>query len=123
VIVEFAAFPCHWQKGSERSAASKLIGWDIDIKSEEEKRCEMKSKYRLTAPTTPLTAAGVGPKTIEKIEVRASLRSNSLGYDAGTAHGNSRYRRKMVDKSTRRCNFMKVARLCPLQKARPKLAK
>jgi transcription termination/antitermination protein NusA len=50
--------------------ASKLIGWDIDIKSEEEKRREIEAEMTaLTAPTTPLTAlAGVGPKTIEKIE-------------------------------------------------------
>jgi N utilization substance protein A len=50
--------------------ASKLIGWDIDIKSEEEKRREIEEQMTaLTAPTTPLTAlAGVGAKTIEKIE-------------------------------------------------------
>jgi N utilization substance protein A len=50
--------------------ASKLIGWDIDIKSEEEKRREIEAEMtRLTAPTTPLTVlAGVGPKTIEKME-------------------------------------------------------
>ena len=50
--------------------ASKLIGWDIDIKSEEEKRREIEEQMTaLTAPTTPLTAlAGVGPKTIEKVE-------------------------------------------------------
>jgi N utilization substance protein A len=47
-----------------------LIGWDIDIKSEEEKRREIEEQMTaLTAPTTPLTAlGGVGPKTIEKIE-------------------------------------------------------
>src|SRR5262249_25629035 len=49
---------------------SKLIGWDIDIKSEEEKRREIEEQMTaLTAPTTPLTAlAGVGAKTIEKME-------------------------------------------------------
>jgi N utilization substance protein A len=47
-----------------------LIGWDIDIKSEEEKRREIEEEMTaLTAPTTPLTTlAGVGAKTIEKIE-------------------------------------------------------
>jgi N utilization substance protein A len=50
--------------------ASKLIGWDIDIKSEEEKRQEIEEQMTaLTAPATPLTSlAGVGAKTIEKIE-------------------------------------------------------
>jgi N utilization substance protein A len=50
--------------------ASKLIGWDIDIKSEEEKRQEIEAEMTaLTAPTTPLTSlAGVGAKTIEKME-------------------------------------------------------
>jgi N utilization substance protein A len=58
------------KKGQNVRLASKLIGWDIDIKSEEEKRREIEEQMtRLTAPTTPLTVlAGVGPKTIEKIE-------------------------------------------------------
>jgi N utilization substance protein A len=50
--------------------ASKLIGWNIDIKSEEEKRREIEAQMAaLTAPGTALTElAGVGPKTIEKLE-------------------------------------------------------
>jgi N utilization substance protein A len=58
------------KKGQNVRLASKLIGWDIDIKSEEEKRREIEEQMTaLTAPTTPLTAlAGVGAKTIEKIE-------------------------------------------------------
>jgi N utilization substance protein A len=58
------------KKGQNVRLASKLIGWDIDIKSEEEKRREIEEQMTArTAPTTPLTAlAGVGPKTIEKIE-------------------------------------------------------
>jgi N utilization substance protein A len=58
------------KKGQNVRLASKLIGWDIDIKSEEEKRQEIEEQMTaLTAPATPLTAlAGVGPKTIEKIE-------------------------------------------------------
>jgi N utilization substance protein A len=58
------------KKGQNVRLASKLIGWDIDIKSEEEKRREIEEQMTaLTAPITPLTAlAGVGPKTIEKIE-------------------------------------------------------
>jgi N utilization substance protein A len=58
------------KKGQNVRLASKLIGWDIDIKSEEEKRREIEEQMTaLTAPTTPLTAlGGVGPKTIEKLE-------------------------------------------------------
>jgi transcription termination/antitermination protein NusA len=58
------------KKGQNVRLASKLIGWDIDIKSEEEKRREIEAEMTaLTAPATPLTVlAGVGPKTIEKIE-------------------------------------------------------
>jgi len=58
------------KKGQNVRLASKLIGWDIDIKSEEEKRQEIEEQMTaLTAPATPLTVlAGVGPKTIEKIE-------------------------------------------------------
>jgi N utilization substance protein A len=58
------------KKGQNVRLASKLIGWDIDIKSEEEKRQEIEAEMTaLTAPTTPLTSlAGIGAKTIEKIE-------------------------------------------------------
>jgi N utilization substance protein A len=58
------------KKGQNVRLASKLIGWDIDIKSEEEKRQEIEEQMTaLTAPTTPLTSlAGIGAKTIEKVE-------------------------------------------------------
>ena len=58
------------KKGQNVRLASKLIGWDIDIKSEEEKRREIEEQMTaLTTVVTPLTVlAGVGPKTIEKIE-------------------------------------------------------
>ncbi len=58
------------KKGQNVRLASKLIGWDIDIKSEEEKRRELEEQMTaLTAPGTPLAQLqGVGPKTIEKIE-------------------------------------------------------
>ena len=58
------------KKGQNVRLASKLIGWDIDIKSEEEKRQEIEEQMTaLTAASTPLSQlAGVGPKTIEKIE-------------------------------------------------------
>ena len=58
------------KKGQNVRLASKLIGWNIDIKSEEEKRREIEAQMAaLTAPGTSLTElAGVGPKTIEKLE-------------------------------------------------------
>ena len=58
------------KKGQNVRLASKLVGWNIDIKSEEEKRQEIEAQMAaLTAPGTPLTELkGVGPKTIEKIE-------------------------------------------------------
>jgi len=58
------------KKGQNVRLASKLIAWNIDIKSEEEKRREIEAQMAaLTAPGTALTElAGVGPKTIEKLE-------------------------------------------------------
>src|SRR5260370_767348 len=45
------------KKGQNVRLASKLIGWDIDIKSEEEKRQEIEEQMTaLTAPATPLTS-------------------------------------------------------------------
>ena len=58
------------KKGQNVRLASKLIGWNIDIKSEEEKRREIEAQMAaLTAPGTALSVLqGVGPKTIEKLE-------------------------------------------------------
>jgi N utilization substance protein A len=58
------------KKGQNVRLASKLIGWNVDIKSEEEKRQELEAQMAaLTAPGTPLSElAGMGPKTVEKIE-------------------------------------------------------
>jgi transcription termination/antitermination protein NusA len=58
------------KKGQNVRLASKLIGWNIDIKSEEEKRREIEAQMAaLTAPGTPLAELkGVGPKTLEKLE-------------------------------------------------------
>jgi len=58
------------KKGQNVRLASKLIGWNVDIKSEEEKRREIEAQMAaLTAPGTPLSElTGVGPKTIEKLE-------------------------------------------------------
>jgi len=58
------------KKGQNVRLASKLIGWNVDIKSEEEKRQELEAQMAaLTAPGTPLSELqGMGPKTIDKIE-------------------------------------------------------
>jgi transcription termination/antitermination protein NusA len=58
------------KKGQNVRLASKLIGWNIDIKSEEEKRREIEANLApLTTPGTPLSELkGIGPKTIEKLE-------------------------------------------------------
>jgi transcription termination/antitermination protein NusA len=58
------------KKGQNVRLASKLIGWNIDIKSEEEKRREIELQMTaLTTPVTPLEElAGVGPKTIERLQ-------------------------------------------------------
>jgi N utilization substance protein A len=58
------------KKGQNVRLGSKLIGWNIDIKSEEEKRREIEEQMTaLTSAGTPLSElSGVGPKTIEKLE-------------------------------------------------------
>ena len=58
------------KKGQNVRLASRLIGWNVDIKSEEEKRQEIEAQMAaLTAPGTPLgELKGIGPKTIDKIE-------------------------------------------------------
>jgi len=58
------------KKGQNVRLASRLIGWNVDIKSEEEKRQEIEAQMAaLTAPGTPLSELqGIGPKTVEKIE-------------------------------------------------------
>jgi transcription termination/antitermination protein NusA len=58
------------KKGQNVRLASKLIGWNIDIKSEEEKRREIEAQMTaLTSPGTSLSELkGVGPKTIDKLE-------------------------------------------------------
>src|SRR5450631_3601772 len=58
------------KKGQNVRLASKLIGWNVDIKSEEEKRQEIEAQMAApTAPGTPLSELqGVGPKMVERIE-------------------------------------------------------
>jgi transcription termination/antitermination protein NusA len=58
------------KKGQNVRLASKLIGWNIDIKSEEEKRREIEAQMaEMTVASTSLAELkGIGPKTTEKLE-------------------------------------------------------
>jgi len=58
------------KKGQNVRLASRLINWNIDIKSEEEKRREIEEQMTAMASAgTPLAELrGVGPKTLEKLE-------------------------------------------------------
>jgi N utilization substance protein A len=69
------------KKGQNVRLASKLIGWRIDIKSEEEKRQEVESQMDLLVPGgTPLSeVAGIGAKTAEKLIERGINTVEKLG--------------------------------------------
>src|SRR3990170_627099 len=69
------------KKGQNVRLASKLIGWRIDIKSEEEKRQEGESqKDQLVPGGTPLSEnAGIGAKTVEKLVERGINTVEKLG--------------------------------------------
>jgi N utilization substance protein A len=59
------------KKGQNVRLASKLIGWRIDIKSEEEKRAEVESQMQQlqeTIPTPLDTMPGLTPSLIQKLE-------------------------------------------------------
>ena len=76
------------KKGQNVRLAARLIGWRIDIKSEEEKKLEVQSQMDAMATTqTPLsTVKGLGEKTLERlaeqgfttVEEVASLEPDSL---------------------------------------------
>jgi N utilization substance protein A len=59
------------KKGQNVRLAAKLVGWRIDIKSEEEKRQEVEAEMarmaRLVEELKSLEARGVGDKTIQKL--------------------------------------------------------
>jgi N utilization substance protein A len=58
------------KKGQNVRLASKLIGWRIDIKSEEEKRAEIESqidRMREIIPTPLADLAGLTPSLMQKL--------------------------------------------------------
>ena len=58
------------KKGQNVRLAAKLLGWKIDIKSEEEKRQEVEQQMAAMAPppTTPLESVpGLGEGLVEKL--------------------------------------------------------
>jgi N utilization substance protein A len=69
------------KKGQNVRLASKLIGWRIDIKSEEEKRQEVESQMEQLVPGgTPLQeVVGIGEKTAEKLIERGITTVERLG--------------------------------------------
>ncbi|MBI2818690.1 MAG: transcription termination/antitermination protein NusA [Acidobacteria bacterium] len=69
------------KKGQNVRLASKLIGWRIDIKSEEEKRQEVESQMDQLVPGgTPISEiAGIGAKTVEKLVERGITTVEKLG--------------------------------------------
>ncbi len=69
------------KKGQNVRLASKLIGWRIDIKSEEEKRQEVESQMtQLVSGGTPLQAIeGIGEKTAAKLVERDITTVERLG--------------------------------------------
>jgi N utilization substance protein A len=69
------------KKGQNVRLASKLLGWRIDIKSEEEKRQEVESQMeQLVSSGTPLSEVeGIGDRTIEKLGERGINTVERLG--------------------------------------------
>ena len=69
------------KKGQNVRLASKLLGWRIDIKSEEEKRQEVESQMEqlVSSGTSISEVAGIGEKTIEKLGERGITTVERLG--------------------------------------------
>lgn len=69
------------KKGQNVRLASKLLGWKIDIKSEEEKRQEVETQMeQLTGGGTPISeVAGIGAKTAEKLVEHGVTTVEKLG--------------------------------------------
>ncbi|MGH9783214.1 MAG: transcription termination factor NusA, partial [Terriglobia bacterium] len=69
------------KKGQNVRLASKLLGWRIDIKSEEEKRQEVESQMEqlVSSGTSIAEVAGIGARTIEKLAERGITTVERLG--------------------------------------------
>ena len=69
------------KKGQNVRLASKLLGWRIDIKSEEEKRQEVETQMeQLVSTGTPIQeVTGIGARTIEKLVDRGITTVERLG--------------------------------------------
>ena len=85
------------KKGQNVRLASKLIGWNMDIKSEEEKRQEIEAQMAaLTAPGTPLTELS-GRRSEDDREARSRghhFDRKTRRYDARATGRNSGHRRE-----------------------------
>ena len=69
------------KKGQNVRLASKLLGWRIDIKSEEEKRQEVESQMEqlVSSGTSLAEVEGIGDRTIEKLGERGITTVERLG--------------------------------------------
>ena len=94
------------KKGQNVRLASKLIGWRIDIKSEEEKRAEVESQMdRMQEPIpTPLeTMPGLTPSLVQKLKLQAFHGRTTGQSGARRSREHSRDRSK-DDRENQRCH-------------------
>ena len=87
------------KKGQNVRLAAKLLGWRIDIKSEEEKRQEVESQMAALvvpgAPVSVLIDHGLAEGVVEKLMAAGVPTVEQSGLDdAGRAGGDSRDRRR-----------------------------
>ena len=85
------------KKGQNVRLAAKLLGWKIDIKSEEEKRQEVESQMAaLVAPGAPVSVLidyGLPEDVVEKLLECGRRHHREAGrHDARAARGDSRHR-------------------------------
>ena len=85
------------KKGQNVRLAAKLLGWKIDIKSEEEKRQEVESAMAALvpagAPVSVLIDYGLGEEMVEKLVGRRRRHHRKAGrHDAGRAGRDPRHR-------------------------------
>ena len=86
------------KKGQNVRLAAKLLGWRIDIKSEEEKRQEVESQMEALvvpgAPVSVLLDHGIPDTLVEKLmEAGVGTVEQAGRNDSRTVGGNSRHRR------------------------------